>query len=76
MDDRAGKSYRPWQPDCYAKQTHSPASKLPEGDLVFFLLDVVPHLDLTPFYSYYEDETRGAPPFDSVFPKKRLEPKV
>ena len=64
MDDRAGKSYRPWQPDSYAKQTHSPASKLPEGDLVFFLLDTVPHLDLCQFYAYYEDETRGAPPYD------------
>jgi transposase len=64
MDDRAGKSYRVWNPDFYAKQSHSPASKLPEGDLVFFLLDTVPHLDLSQFYAYYEDETRGAPPFD------------
>ncbi len=63
-DDRAGKSYRPWEPDGYAKQQHSPASKLPEGDLVFFLLDIVPQLDLSKFYAYYEDETRGAPPFD------------
>jgi len=37
---------------------------LPEGDLVFFLLDTVPHLDLSRFYAPYEDETRGAPPFD------------
>jgi transposase len=39
-------------------------TKLPEGDLVFFLLDVVPTLDLTSIYAPYEDETRGAPPFD------------
>jgi len=64
MDDRTGKTYRPWQPDRYADETHSPASKLPEGDLVFFLLDTVPQLDLSKFYAYYEDETRGAPPFD------------
>src|SRR5712691_8187266 len=63
-DDRAGKSYRPWEPDGYAKQQHSPASKLPEGDLVFFLLDTVPQLDLGRFYAPYETETRGAPPFD------------
>jgi transposase len=31
---------------------------------VFFLLDTVPHLDLRRFYAPYEDETRGAPPFD------------
>src|SRR5205807_3564355 len=42
----------------------TPAGKLPEGDLVFFLLDVVPQLDLSRFYAYYEQETRGAPPFD------------
>src|SRR5207244_2614950 len=58
------KTYRPWDPSRYAQQAHSPSSKLPEGDLVFFLLDIVPQLDLSRFYAYYEDETRGAPPFD------------
>jgi transposase len=37
---------------------------LPEDDLGFFLLDTVPHLDLSRFYAAYEDEPRGAPPFD------------
>src|SRR5207247_9799440 len=37
---------------------------LPEGDLVFFLLDVVPQLDLSAIYAVYEDQLRGAPPFD------------
>jgi transposase len=64
MDDRAGKTYRPWEPDRYAYEAHTPAAKLPEGDLVFFLLDSVPQLDLSRFYASYEDETRGAPPFD------------
>lgn len=64
MDDRAGKTYRPWEPHRYAHEAHAPAAKLPEGDLVFFLLDIVPQLDLSRFYAYYEDETRGAPPFD------------
>jgi transposase len=63
MDDRATKTFRPWQPHFYAQELHSPATKLPEGDLVFFLLDTVPQLDLSRFSSYY-DETRGAPPFD------------
>jgi transposase len=37
---------------------------LPQDDLVFFLLDTMPHLDLSRFYAPYEAETRGAPPFD------------
>src|SRR2546427_5318391 len=64
MSAGGGKTYRPWEPQRYRQQAHSPASKLPEGDLVFFLLDVVPKLDLSPFYAPYETETRGAPPFD------------
>jgi transposase len=64
MEQAAAKTYRPWNPDQYQQQAHSPLSKLPEGDLVFFLLDVVPRLNLRPFYAYYEAETRGAPPFD------------
>ena len=58
------KTYRPWDPQAYRRQAHSPSSKLPEGDLVFFLLDVVPELDLGPIYAPYEEQLRGAPPFD------------
>jgi transposase len=64
MSEDGRKTYRPWNPQHYRQQAHSPGSKLPEGDLVFFLLDVVPKLDLSPFYAPYEHETRGAPPFD------------
>src|ERR1700680_695798 len=65
MDDSLhGKKYRPWDPQVYQNEAHSPAGKLPQGDLVFFLMDTVPLLDLSRFYAYYEDETRGAPPFD------------
>src|SRR5262245_3876856 len=64
MSEDGRKTYRPWNPQHYRQQAHSPVSKLPEGDLVFFLLDVVPKLDLSPFYAPYEHETRGAPPFD------------
>ena len=62
--DAPRKTYRPWDPDFYRHQAHSPASQLPEGDLVFFLLDVVPQLDLSAIYAVYEDQLRGAPPFD------------
>jgi transposase len=58
------KTYRPWNPDYYRQQTHSPQSKLPPGDLVFFLLDVIDQLDLAALYAPYEDQLRGAPPFD------------
>ena len=64
MSAGGGKTYRPWEPQRYRQQAHSPASKLPEGDLVFFLLDVVPKLDVRRFYAPYEQETRGGPPFD------------
>jgi len=62
--DAPRKTYRPWNPDSYRHQLHSPHSKLPQGDLVFFFLDVVPQLDLSAIYAPYEDQLRGAPPFD------------
>jgi transposase len=58
------KKYRPWDPRSYRDLALSPRDRLPEDDLVFFLLDVMDQLDLEPFYSSYEVETRGAPPFD------------
>jgi transposase len=64
MSEPLRKTYRPWEPQHYRQEAHSPATKLPEGDLVFFLLDTVPKLDLYRFYAPYEDETRGAPPYD------------
>ncbi len=41
-----------------------PRDALPEDDLVFFLLDLIPQIDLTPFHQYYAQEMRGQPPFD------------
>jgi len=64
MSAQDGKTYRPWEPQRYRQEVHSPEAKLPEGDLVFFLLDTVPQLDVSRFYAPYETETRGAPPFD------------
>jgi transposase len=64
MNDGDGKTYRPWNPEHYRRAPHSPEAKLPQDDLVFFLLDTVPKLDLSRFYAPYESETRGAPPFD------------
>jgi transposase len=64
MNDPRSKTYRPWNPEAYRQQAHTPAAKLPEDDLVFFLLDLVPQLDLSAVSAPYEDELRGAPPFD------------
>ena len=63
MSDARGKTYRPWDPQHYRHEAHSPEAKLPQDDLVFFVLDTVPRLDLSRFYAAYEEETRGAPPF-------------
>src|SRR3989441_5370579 len=64
MSEHSGKTYRPWEPERYQHEAQSPAAKLPEGDVVFFLLDTVRRLDVSRFYAPYEQETRGAPPFD------------
>src|SRR5215472_17902628 len=64
MSERGEKTYRSWEPERYQQDAHSPAAKLPEGDLVFFLLDTVPQLELSRFYAPYEHDTRGAPPYD------------
>jgi transposase len=64
MSKSQRKTYRPWEPQRYRQEAQSPEAKLPEGDVVFFLLDLVPRLDLRRFYAPYEEETRGAPPFD------------
>jgi transposase len=64
MSDAREKTYRPWHPEHYRHEAHSPEAKLPQNDLVFFLLDTVSHLALSRFYAPYEEETRGAPPFD------------
>src|SRR6266705_253780 len=45
MNKHDGKTSRPWEPQRYQQEAHSPAAKLPAGDLVFFLLDKVPPLD-------------------------------
>ena len=63
MSEARGKTYRLWNPEHSRHEAHSPEAKLPQADLVFFLLDTVPYVDLSRFYAPYEEETRGAPPF-------------
>ncbi len=63
MDDRR-KNYRAWDAQKNSDDSISPRDALPEGDLVFFLLDLMPQIDLTTFHQYYAQEMRGQPPFD------------
>ena len=51
MSEHGGKTSRPWDPQRSQHEAHSPASKLPEGDLVFFLRDAVATLDGSRFYA-------------------------
>jgi len=64
MSEQDGKRYRSWDPERDQQEAQSPAAKLPAADMVFFLLDTVRRMDLRRFYAPYEQETRGAPPFD------------
>jgi transposase len=57
------KTYRDWTPHQVHLFPPSPRDWLPEGDLVYFLLDTVATLDLTPLFAHYERELRGQPPF-------------
>jgi transposase len=63
MEDRR-KNYRAWDAQQGSQKPVSPQEALPEGDLVFFLLDSVPQLDLSAFHQHYAQEMRGQPPFD------------
>jgi transposase len=58
------KTYRAWDPQQNCHDPISPRDALPENDLVFFLIDLIGQLDLTPFHAYYARELRGQPPFD------------
>jgi transposase len=57
------KTYRDWSTDQAYLFPPSPHDWLPQGDLVYFLLDTVATLDLTPILTHYERELRGQPPF-------------
>lgn len=57
------KTYRDWNPKQNYLFPPSPSDWLPEGDLVYFLLDAVASIDLQAFYDYYERNLRGQPPY-------------
>ena len=49
MDDHR-KNYRLWDAEQNCHGAVSPREALPEDDLVFFLIDLIPQIDLTPFH--------------------------
>jgi transposase len=57
------KTYRDWSTDQAYLFPPSPHDWLPDGDLVYFLLDTVATLDLSSLFAHYERELRGQPPF-------------
>jgi transposase len=57
------KTYRPYQPDQALLLPVSIHDYLPEGDLAYFIPDVVGELDLTAIFAPYEREARGYPPY-------------
>ena len=60
----SAKKFRPFEPDTYRNMQYTPGQCLKEDDLVFFLLEIIEHLDLSAFYAPYQTELRGAPPFN------------
>jgi transposase len=63
MDDQR-KQYRAWDAQQGSQLSVTPRDALPEGDLVFFLLETVQALDLSAFHQHYARELRGQPPYD------------
>lgn len=63
MDDRL-KQFRAWDVMEGRREIFCPEQSLPQDDLVFFLLDLIPQLDLSAIYGFYSKDLRGQPPFD------------
>jgi len=57
------KRFRPWNPHQSFLFPVSPRDWLPENHLVYFLLDVVPQMNLQPILQPYQAEERGQPPY-------------
>jgi transposase len=57
------KHFRPWNPDQAFLFPPAPRDWLPANHLVYFLLDVLPQMNLQPILQPYQAEDRGQPPF-------------
>jgi transposase len=63
MVSAMSKQFRPWNPDQAFLFPPAPRDWLPENHLVYFLLDVIPQMNLQPILHLYEGEERGQPPY-------------
>ena len=66
------KTFRPYEPDQMFLLPASIREWLPGQHLVYFLSDVVDHLDLSAIVKPYTDEERGYPPYHPVMMVKVL----
>ena len=66
------KTYRTYLPDQDFLLPPSPRDWLPEDHLVYFVSDLIEHLDLSAITTGYEDEERGYPPYHPVMLTKVL----
>ena len=57
------KKYRNWSPDQTWLLPPSPRDWLDDSHLVYFLLDVVGEMDLSPFFDRYKNSVSGQPPY-------------
>ena len=63
MDERH-KTYRAWDARQGSQTAVSPRDALPEDDLVFFVLDAIPGMDLSAFHEHDGRELHGQTPYD------------
>ena len=66
------KGYRTYLPEQELLLPPSLREWLPENHLVYFVSDVVDHLDLSAIHAVYEKEKRGQPPYDPRLMTKLL----
>ena len=66
------KTYRPYVPEQDLLLPPSLRDWLPEDHLVYFVSDLVDHLDLAAIMKVYEEEDRGYPPYHPVMMTKVL----
>jgi transposase len=58
------KHFKPYQPNQLLLLPPDMRDWLPENDLVYFIMDVLNHLDLSVIYNSYDGTKGGQPPFD------------
>lgn len=66
------KPYKPYQPEQSLLFPPNIKDWLPEDHLVYFVSDVVDHLNLSQIKAYYEKDNRGQPPYNPCMMTKLL----